>query len=40
MAMNAAEAHTMLQTSQHHPNLVAQIVPSPLHFGWTEPLKI
>lgn len=32
MAMNAAEAHTMLQKSQEHPNLVAQIVPSPLTF--------
>ena len=32
MAMNAAEAHTMLQTSRQHPNLVAQIVPSPFTF--------
>ena len=32
MAMNAAEAHAMLQTSQAHPNQVAQIVPSPLTF--------
>ncbi len=32
MAMNAAEAHAMLKTSQAHPNLVAQIVPSPLTF--------
>jgi predicted dehydrogenase len=29
MAMNAVEAHTMLNKSQEHPNLVAQIVPSP-----------
>ena len=32
MAMNAAEAHTMLNKSQAHPNLVAQIVPSPFTF--------
>ncbi len=32
MAMNAAEAHTMLKASQAHPDLVAQIVPSPLTF--------
>jgi len=32
MAMNATEAHTMLKASQAHPNLVAQIVPSPLTF--------
>jgi predicted dehydrogenase len=32
MAMNAAEAHTMLKKSQEHPNLVAQIVPSPFTF--------
>lgn len=31
MARNAAEAHRMLQASQAHPNLIAQIVPSP--FG-------
>ncbi len=31
MAMNAAEAHEMLAESQKHPDLVAQIVPSP--FG-------
>ena len=29
MAMNPAEARTMLATAQAHPNLVAQIVPSP-----------
>ena len=29
MARNAAEAHTMLKKSQAHPNLIAQIVPSP-----------
>jgi predicted dehydrogenase len=29
MAMNAAEAHTMLKKSREHPHLVAQIVPSP-----------
>ena len=31
MARTSAEAHQMLKTSQAHPNLVAQIVPSP--FG-------
>ncbi len=29
MARNAAEAHTMLEKSQAHPDLVTQIVPSP-----------
>ena len=33
MAMNAAEAHEMLAASQASPNLVAQIVPSPMSFG-------
>jgi len=32
MAMNAAEAHAMLAASQAHPQLVAQIVPSPFTF--------
>jgi predicted dehydrogenase len=32
MAMNAAEAHAMYKASQAHPNLVAQIVPSPFTF--------
>jgi predicted dehydrogenase len=32
MAMNAAEAHAMLAASQAHPNVVAQIVPSPFTF--------
>lgn len=32
MAMNAAEARAMLAVSQAHPNLIAQIVPSPLTF--------
>lgn len=31
MAMNAAEAHRMLAASRRHPDLVAQVVPSP--FG-------
>ncbi len=31
MARNAAEAHAMLEAAQAHPDLVAQIVPSP--FG-------
>ena len=30
MAMNASEAHAMLDASQRHPHLVTQIVPSPL----------
>jgi predicted dehydrogenase len=29
MAMNAAEAHAMFETSKAHPSLVAQIVPAP-----------
>jgi predicted dehydrogenase len=33
MAMNAAEAHDMAAAARRHPNLVAQIVPSP--FGLT-----
>ena len=33
MAMNAAEAHEMLAVSQTAPQLVAQIVPSPMTFG-------
>src|SRR5690349_14458936 len=33
MAMNAVEAHRMLAASRKHPNLVAQVVPSP--FGLT-----
>ena len=32
MAMNAAESHAMLAASQAHPNLIAQIVPSPFTF--------
>ncbi len=32
MATDAAEARAMLQTSQAHPDLTAQIVPSPLTF--------
>ena len=33
MAMSAAEAHEMLAISQQTPDLVAQIVPSPMTFG-------
>jgi predicted dehydrogenase len=33
MAMNAAQAHIMYKKAQEHPNLVAQIVPSPFTFG-------
>ncbi len=32
MAMNAAEAQQMLAASEEHPNLICQIVPSPLGF--------
>jgi len=32
MAMNADEAHQMLEASLQHPDLVAQIVPSPIGF--------
>ena len=39
MAMNAAEAHTMLKKSQEHPNLVAQIVPSPFTFRVDRSIK-
>jgi predicted dehydrogenase len=39
MAMNAAEAHTMLQTSRQHPDLVAQIVPSPFTFRVDHTIK-
>ncbi len=33
MAMNAAEAHEMYRAAQRHPQLVAQIVPSPMTLG-------
>lgn len=33
MAMNAGEAHSMLQAAQNSPHLVAQIVPSPMTLG-------
>ena len=33
MAMNATEAHQMLNASRMHPELVAQIVPSPMTLG-------
>lgn len=39
MAMNAAEAHTMLKKSQEHANLVAQIVPSPFTFRVDRTIK-
>lgn len=34
MAGDAAEAHRMLETAQRHPDLVAQIVPSPFGLAW------
>ena len=33
-AMNAQEAREMLQASLQKPNLVAQVVPSPITFTW------
>jgi predicted dehydrogenase len=33
MAMNSVEAHEMLEASKANPDLVAQLVPSPLSFG-------
>ena len=34
--MNASEAREMLRMSQKHPELVTQIVPSPITFEWDE----
>jgi predicted dehydrogenase len=34
LAMNASEAWEMLRVSQAHPNLVTQVVPSPITFEW------
>lgn len=34
MAMNVKEAETMLDTSRKHPDLVAQLVPSPFTLKW------
>ena len=39
MAMNAAEAHTMLKKSREHPDLVAQIVPSPFTLRVDQTIK-
>jgi predicted dehydrogenase len=39
MAMNAAEAHTMLNKSREHSSLVAQIVPSPFTLRVDETIK-
>ncbi len=33
-AMNAQEAREMLKASQQKPNLVTQVVPSPITFTW------
>ncbi len=33
-AMNAQEAKEMLKASQQKPNLVTQVVPSPITFTW------
>ncbi|DBA94701.1 TPA: hypothetical protein ACH3X1_002262 [Trebouxia sp. C0004] len=34
LAMNAQQAREMLKASQQKPNLVAQVVPSPITFTW------
>ncbi|MBR62150.1 MAG: hypothetical protein CL904_05790 [Dehalococcoidia bacterium] len=39
MAMNAAEANTMLEVSRAYPELVTQIVPSPFTFGIDKTIK-
>lgn len=39
MAMNAAEAHAMFAKSREHPDLIAQIVPSPLTFRVDRTIK-
>ena len=39
MAMNAAEAHRMLQTAKAHPGCVVQIVPSPFTLKFDRTLK-
>ena len=37
MAMNAREAHAMLDASRARPHLVTQVVPAPSPCGWTAP---
>ena len=39
MAMNAEEAHAMLEAAQANPHLVAQIVPSPMTLGVDQTIK-
>lgn len=39
MAMNATEAHQMFTAAQQHPELVAQIVPSPLSLNVDKTIK-
>ncbi len=39
MAMNAAEAHVMWETSKAHPSLVAQIVPSPFTLPFDQTIQ-
>ena len=39
MAMNAEEAHIMLDASREHPGLVTQIVPSPFTFAVDETVR-
>lgn len=39
MAMNLTEAEAMLAASRAHPDLVAQVVPSPFSLGWDAMLK-
>lgn len=39
MAMNAAEARRMLAVSRRHPNVVAQVVPSPVSLGYDQTIN-
>lgn len=39
MAMDATEAHEMLAESQRHPELIAQIVPSPFTLKWDKTIQ-
>ena len=39
MAMNATEAEQMLAESQQHPDLICQIVPSPMTLKWDKTIQ-
>eukprot|EP01043_Picozoa_sp_COSAG02_P059707 COSAG02_NODE_7657_length_2908_cov_52.017958_4_plen_176_part_00 len=39
MAMNATEAEQMLAESQRHPDLICQIVPSPMTLKWDKTIQ-